>query len=295
MSSVLFDLAKKEVVADYKLATPTDSLDKFLVILQALIDPLLERAKSSFANSASVATSAKGAATADKKEGGSIVKIGVGVPGVVERPPAENKEGKILHCQNLTILNGVKLGEWLTNKYQLPVVIDNDTHCFLLAELALGAAKNSANAIGVTLGTGIGGAVSIQHEVYRGVHGSAGEINGLIVDVVDGTPMTLENVYHQLTQNNPLTLSEEAYRGDQLAVKAYQEVGKFLGLALAGIVNIIDPEIIVIGGSAMGSSDLFMAEVKKHLKAAIISPKLKKIKIVPAKLGQAGEIGAALL
>jgi len=284
MSAVLFDLDKKEIAADYKLATPTDSLEKFLVMLAALIDPLLERAKSSFAK-----------ATADKEEGGRVVKIGIGAPGIIAAPTDKNKDGEMLYCNNLAILNNAPLGKILSEKYNLPVFVDNDANCFLRAELALGAVKNSASAVAVTLGTGIGGAISINRVIYQGVHGSAGEPGFMVVDVVDGTPMNLEEIYHNLLQANPLSKAEEAFRGDELAIKAYQEFGKFLGLALASVVNLIDPEIIVIGGSAMHSGELFLTEVKKNLKAKILSPKLKKIKVVPGKLENAGAIGAALL
>jgi glucokinase len=92
-----------------------------------------------------------------------------------------------------------------------------------------------------------------------------------------------------------LSVAEEAYGGDTLAMKVYQEIGRFIGIALANAVNVIDTEIIILGGSVMKSSDLFMRAVKKNLKEEIISPKLKKIKVVPGKLEQAGAIGAALL
>jgi len=274
MSAVLFDVEKKEVVADYKLATPKESLEKFLVMLSALVDPLVEKAK---------------------KQKIKISHIGVGVPGVLAAPTDKNEKGLILHCPNLSILDNVELGTKIKEKYSLPVTIDNDANCFLLAEMTVGAAKNSANVFGVTLGTGIGGAICINHEIYQGIHGSAGEICCMIADIVEGTPMTLEEVFHNLSQGNPFNLAEEAYNGDELAIKAYKEIGQHLGLALAGIVNLLDPEIIIIGGSVMVSSDLFLNEVKKNLKDKVLSPKLKKIKIVPAKLQYGGAVGAALL
>ena len=274
MFAVLFDLTTKEAIADYKLATPKGKLEKFLVMLSALVEPLIERAK---------------------KDNGQVVKIGVGVPGIISAPTDKNELGEVLHCNNLTLLNEVAIGKILQEKYKLPVLVDNDANCFLRAELALGAVKNSASAVGITLGTGIGGAISIERKIYQGVHGSAGEPGAIVIDVVDNTPMTLEEIYHNLMQGNPQAKADEAFHGDELALKAYQEFGKYLGLALASIVNLIDPEIIVIGGSAMHSGELFLAEVKKNLKLKILSPKLKKIKVVPGKLENAGAIGAALL
>ncbi|MDP3899579.1 MAG: ROK family protein [bacterium] len=274
MSAVLFDLEKNEIIADYQLATPKDNLDNFLVMLWALIDPLIEKAK---------------------KEKFNVGRVGIGVAGVVDQPPPKNLEGKILDSPNLKIINNVSLGKIVFEKYGLPVVMDNDANCFLLAETKLGAVKNYASAVGVTLGTGIGGAFTVNHEIFHGVHGSAGEIGAMIVDVVEDVPHTLEEMYHNLTQANPELVAAEAYEGDELAGKVYEEVGRFIGLTLASMINIVDPEIIVIGGSVMKSSGLFMTEIKKNLKAEILSPKLKKIKIVAGKVERAGAVGAALL
>ena len=274
MLAVLFDLEKKEVIADYKLATPKDDLDKFLVMLWALIDPLVERAK---------------------KEKFKIAKIGIGIPGMIDAPTASNKDGKIIKCPNLEILDGVTLGKTITEKYEIPTLVDNDANCFLRAEMELGSGQKSASAIGLTLGTGIGGALSIGRDIFQGVHGSAGEIGHMIVDVVEDEAHTLEEIYHNLTKANPASLAEEAYEGDKLAEKVYEEIGKFIGIALANIVNVIDPEIIIIGGSVMQSSNLFMTEIKKHLKEETISPKLKKIKVVAGKVENAGAIGASLI
>ncbi len=274
MSAALFDLEKKEVVSDYRLATPADDINKFLIMLWALIDPLVEKAK---------------------KEKVKIFKIGAGIPGVLYAALKENKEGKILKCPNLKILDGFSLGKKIEERYNLPAAIDNDANCFLRAEINLGAAQKSASVVGLTIGTGIGGAIKMNNDIYQGTHGSAGEIGHIIVDTVDGVGLSIEQIYHNLTKGNPANMAEQAYNGDKLAGKIFEEVGKYIGLALANAVNLFDPEIIVIGGSVMESSDLFMAEIRKSLKEAILSPKLKKIKVEKGKVENAGAVGAALL
>lgn len=275
MLAVLFDTDTNHTVADYKLATPTDSLDKFLVMLWALVDPLLERAE---------------------KDAATVTRIGVAIPGVPAAPMADNAEGTVAYCPNLNILNGVALGKHVREKYELPVVIDNDANCFLRAELALGAAQKHSNVVCVTLGTGIGGALSINREVFIGAHAAAGELGHTIVDVVEGEPHALEEIYHDLTQGNPEQMAHEAFEGDELALKVYREIGHFIGLALANIVNIIDPELIILGGGVMQSSDLFLKAVRESLQEETAAPAAKKIKIVPAKLAEdGGAIGAALL
>ena len=106
----------------------------------------------------------------------------------------------------------------------------------------------------------------------------------------------LEKAYQKLTQNNPAKLAQEAYGGDVLADKAYKEIGHYLGLGLANVVNLIDPEVIVIGGGVAESHGLFLSKLKKTLREYIINPEAKKIKILISKLEKnSGAIGAALL
>lgn len=266
MSGILFD--GKKSLADFTLATPKDNLEHFLIMLDALIKPLEDEAK---------------------KIKAKIAGIGIGIPGVLSAAG-----DKILKCPNVPILDGINLAEIITTKMQLPVKIDNDANCFALAEARLGAGAKYKNVFGVIIGTGIGGGWCLNGEIYRGAHSGAAEPGRMIINFTE--PAELEAAYHKLMQNNPSRVSQEAIRGDVLAEKAYEELGRFLGLAFANVANLIDPEIFVIGGGTVESSDLFLNELKKNLKQYIMSPEAKNIKVVKAKLGeQAGAIGAALL
>jgi glucokinase len=267
MNAVLFD--GKNIIADYLLATPRDSLDHFMVMLKALVEPLLEKASE------------------DKVK---IIGIGLGIAGVIDY-----KEEKMLESPNLGIINGVKIGEELQKIINLPIVIDNDGNCFVRAEATLGAAQKYQNVYGIIIGTGIGGGWWLNNNVYRAVHGGSGEPGEMIVEFESG--MLLENAYHKLTQFNPANMAEEAYRGDVLAEKAYDEVGALLGTAFANIANLIAPELIVIGGGVVEASNLFLARAKRTMREHIASSEVKKkLKITKSKLGtHAGAIGAALL
>lgn len=268
MSAVLFD--GKRVLADYSLATPKDDLNKFLTMLVALIDPLKERAK---------------------KEKAKIKGVGLGVAGT-----HNYIEGKILVSPNLPILDGVKIVEKVKEKLEpdWEIKLDNDANCFVRAEAKIGAGRKYGNVFGVTVGTGIGGGWFFRGEVYSGARGSSREISKMIIDFVGG--LGLEKAFHQITQNNPAVLAEEAYRGDPLAEKAYDEVGKILGAAFVNIAVMFEPGVIVVGGGVMDSSDLFLPRAKKAMKEYIDDPVAKEIKVIPAKLGKrAGAIGAALL
>ncbi|MFH1523082.1 MAG: ROK family protein [Patescibacteria group bacterium] len=266
MKAVLFD--GQDVIADYSLATPKDSLNHFFIMIKALSEPLIDKAKK------------------DKMK---IKGIGLGIAGV-----HDYKEEKILKSPNIPLLDGVKLKEQLENKTKLPIKMDNDTNCFLRAEVRLGEAKKYKNIFGLIIGTGIGGAWWINDDIYLGSHGGAGEPGRMITNYTE--PIDLEEVYQKLTQGNPAHLAQEAYKGDELAQKSYKEIGNYLGIALANIVNLIDPEAIIIGGGVIESSDLFMSEMKKTMKNYIMSSEAKKVKILKSKLGvQTGAIGAALL
>ncbi|MFH0956063.1 MAG: ROK family protein [Candidatus Falkowbacteria bacterium] len=267
MSAVLFDGEK--IIADYILATPKDDLEHFMIMLKALIEPLQSKAKAS----------------------GAIIKgLGVGIAGMLDL-----KENKIVEAPNLPLLNGVKLPENLAAKLGIEQIkIDNDAHCFLRAEMKLGAGKKHANVFGITVGTGIGGAWWHNNEIYQGAHGGATEVGWLTVDFKAG--MRLEEAYHKLMQDSPATLADEAYHGDVLAEKSYDEFGHYLGISLANVVNMIDPELIIVGGGVIESSDLFLSRTKKIMRQYIKSPEAKAVKIVKGKLGaQAGAVGAALL
>ncbi len=267
MAGILFD--GKNVVADFTLATPLDNLEHFLIMLQAVIEPLLEKAKE-------LKVKVKG--------------VGLGVAGVINY-----QERKMLKSPNISIIDGIKLAEMLEQKIGLPVVMDNDCHCFVRAESLLGAAKNYQNVFGAIIGTGIGGAWWYNGEVYKGAHGGASEPGAMIVDF-DKELQLERDAYHKLLQNNPEQMADEGYRGDILAQRAFEEVGKYLGLAFGNIINIVDPEVIVIGGGVVQAADLFLPAVKKYMPLHVQSLEAKKIKVLKSKLGaNAGAIGAALL
>jgi glucokinase len=265
MKAVLFNGQK--AVIDSSLGTPKDSLDHILIMITALIEPLLKKASE------------------DKIK---IKGLGLGVAGIVD-----TANHIIVDSPNIPILSGVKLSEIIEARLGFPTKMDNDAECFLRAEATIGSATKIDNVYGITLGTGIGGAWWNKGDIYYGTRGLS-EPSRMIVDFNKGT--TLESAYHTLTQNNPLNLAVEAYRGDELARRAYEEVGQLLGLACVNILNILDPEAIIFGGGVIESSDLFLPAVKKNLEERMPNASLRKVKILKSNLGnEAGAIGAALL
>lgn len=266
MKAVLFNGEK--IIMDYSLATPRDTLDHLIIMIIALVKPLEEKAR------------------------GLKVKIdgiGLSVAGT-----HDFAKGIITDSPNIPLLNGVELKKLIAEKLGMTVEMDNDGNCFVRAEVKLGAAKKHKNVYGIIISTGIGGGWWFKNRAYRGEHGGAGEPGAMIIDF--GDLINLEESYKKLNQNNSLNLATEAYRGDELAKKAYEEIGKLLGVACANIINILDPEVIVIGGGATDSSDLFFSQIKKTIPKLVLNTLSKKTKIIKGKLGNdSGAIGAALL
>lgn len=266
MSAVLYD--GENVLADFSLGTPKDTIEHLMIMIKALIEPLQEKADELKVK---------------------ISGLGLGVPSVM------NKERrKIINAPNLQIIEGLNLVDELQKMVEVPVVMDNDVNCFLLGEMKKGVGQKYDNVYALTIGTGIGGAWWYQGQIYRGANGGGGEPSKLLVDYNDG--IFLEEAYQRLTQNNPAILAEEAYRGDILAEKSFDELGKILGMSIASIVNLFDPEIVIVGGGVVDSSDLFLSKTKKAMREYICLPEAKKIKIVKSKSGQLrGSIGAACM
>jgi len=264
---VLWNGAK--CLADFELATPEDNLEHFLIMVKAVVDPLLGRAVT---------------------EQGKISGLGAGLAGTFD-----SADRKMLRSPNLPILDGVNLAERLENFLGLPVALGNDADCFTRAEALFGAGRGYHDVYGLVIGTGIGGGWWHGGQIYRGAHGWTNEPGALIVDADSG--LNLEGNFHALLRREPDKLSREALLGNARAQDAFADFGRLLGAALANIANVIDPEIFVLGGGVMAADDLFLAQVKKEMKARIESPEAaKKIKVVKAKLGRdAGAIGAALL
>ncbi len=268
MKAILFD--GKNAIADYSLATPKDNLDHFMVMLGALIDPLKDQAHKNKKN---------------------ISGIGIGVNG-----PVDVKNNIVSACPNNPVLAEIKLAALIEEKIGIQTKLDNDGNCFLRAEVKRGAAREYKNVYGITLGTSIGSAWWFNNEIYLGAHGESGELPHTIMDFEKGEEIKLETLYQELTNKKPKDLAIRAFQGDTMAEDAFEKLGNLLGDALANVVNLLDPEAIVIGGGVMQSSELFFGVLEKKMREKIIGKQAKKVKILKGKIGKdAGAIGAALL
>ncbi len=234
--------------------------------------------------------------------------IGIGVPS-----PVDFKNQKILNPPNLVGLTNTHLAKQVEKEFKIKTVLDNDSNCFVLAESILGGGKNQQIIAGLTIGTGIGGGVVINKEVFRGKNGSAAEFGhikipnknrkctcgsfGCLEAYVSAKGMveTAGDVGLR-TPTKSKEITQLAKNGNNKAIKAYKITGKYLGLGLSDIVNILNPDILIIGGGISNAGNLLLAPARNTMKENIVSLLAKNTKVIKARLGEnAGAIGATLL
>ena len=236
-----------------------------------------------------------------------IKGIGLGVPS-----PIDFEKQRILTPPNLKALKNCQLAKVVKDKFRIKAVIDNDANCFTLAEALLGAGKGFKIVAGITIGTGVGGGIVIDKQIYHGEFGNAGEFGhinivkngwrcscgrkGCVEAYVSGKGIIKIAKGLGIKNSNPKEIEDLARLGNKKAKIVYKTAGEYLGLGLVSIVNTIDPGIIVIGGGISHAGNLIINPAKEIVKRAGLNPLTKKIRIVKSKLGrEAGAIGAALL
>ncbi|MDZ7260900.1 MAG: ROK family protein [candidate division KSB1 bacterium] len=226
-----------------------------------------------------------------------ISGIGIGSPG-----PLNIKDGIVLTPPNLPTFQNVPLRKKITEAFELPVYVNNDANAFVLGECYFGAGKDARIAFGVTLGTGFGSGIVMDKKIYLGVTETAAEIwcspyqEGILEDYISGRGIT--KMYQQRTgqKSEPPEIAQAARQGQAEAIDTWKEFGHHLGKALAYMVNILDPDVGIIGGSLSKAYDLFEEEMFQTLRRYINPNPLEHVRILKAQLGdQAGFIGAACL
>jgi glucokinase len=240
--------------------------------------------------------------------GADVVACGVGTAGVVD--PAAGTV--VASTDAIAGWAGVPIVQQLSALLGLPVRVDNDVNAFALGEAAAGAARGRAHVLAVTVGTGVGGAFMLRGRLWRGAHHNAGEIGHLPVPgfgdrrCACGADGHLESVsagpamaarYGRLT-GNAVGFAEVARRaeaGDGPAVTVVEEGGGVLGQLLAGLVNAVDPESVVVGGGVAVPAGRYWAAAERHFRRHLL-PAVAGVRLVPARLGNdAVVVGAAQL
>lgn len=236
-----------------------------------------------------------------------IQGIGLGLPG-----PIDVKKGIVHFFPNIPGWKEVKLRNILQKQLGFPVYLDNDAHLMALAEFSRGAAKKVKNAVCLTLGTGVGGGIIIEGRLYRGSTFNAGEIGHIPINEVGprcncsgraclevyvGNSHILKKAKRIFRRDISLEeVSALAKKKNKQATKIWQEAGRRLGIALSGVVNLLNPDVIVIGGGVACAGEVLFRNIRLTIIQRAMRVQAKHVKVLAAKLGSdAGLIGAALL
>ncbi len=252
--------------------------------------------------------------------------IGVGVPGVVS--PGS---GVVSYPPNFADWKEVELQKLLHKHYSLPVIVENDANVAAMAESRYGAARSYPDFLFVIWGSGVGGGIILDHMIFRGPTGGAGEIGHVTVNyngplcncgnrgcieayigqryLSKRTRDILEShssngprskiydlVRGDLSKIEPALISRAALAGDRTAINILEEAGELLGAALASAFNILDLRIAVIGGGVSAVPEFVYTAIKKSLRSRVLKSHKPGLRVLRAELGNAaGILGAASL
>jgi glucokinase len=258
--------------------------------------------------------------TAGLKRGAQIQAVSVVVPGSVQVGT-----GVVVNAPNIPSLPGFRLTSALNSALDHPVLLENDANAAALGEMWRGAARNCKTIICLTLGTGVGGAIVLDGKLWRGVDGTAGEIGHASVAPFGGVNCKCGNVgclevyasataivratrdglaKHPGSSLHSIAAAEltsrkvhsAAIEGDEFAIEIFRNVGVYLGVAMANIVDIFNPEMIVIGGGVTAAWDLFAQNAREEVMKRAFPVPAQRCKIVRAECGDdSGLFGAAWL
>ena len=250
-----------------------------------------------------------------------VAAVGVGIPG--EQSP---KTGLVAFCNNLGWVD-VPLMQRLRDALGLPVYVDNDANVAALAESAFGASRDVKSSILITLGTGVGGGIVRDQRIHTGAHGVGGEIGHMVV-VVDGEPCNcghrgcwekyasataIIRMGRALMEEKPdcalarqmggdaanlnaKAVLDLAKAGDADCAGIFETYVKYLCVGLANLINIYDPDMLVLGGGVAHAGDFLLDAVRAALGDYVYCPALSWARVELARMGNdAGIIGAAML
>ena len=253
---------------------------------------------------------------------GSVDAVGIGIPALID-----TARGIAVMSTHLP-LAGVPFRDLVAERIGLPVFVDNDANAAMLAEWRFGAARGAGDAALLTIGTGIGGGLVVGGELQRGSQGAGAELGHMVVQA-DGPPCNgncpnrgcLESVCsgtalareaRRLAGERPNSglgealaagreisgplVTDLAHDGDEAAIEALAVIGRWLGVGVTNLVNMLNPDVVVIGGGVIAAGDLLLAPARAVVAERALSPSREHVRIVPARFGaESGMLGAATL
>jgi glucokinase len=251
--------------------------------------------------------------------GAEIIGVGAGAPG-----PLDTKSGVVLLTPNLGWVD-FPLRQIIRDRLGLPAQLDNDANCAVLGEWWVGAARGTRHAIGITIGTGIGGGLILDGRLYHGASDVAGEIGHTTIDTegrrckcgnygcleayASGPNIALRAIEAMeagaetrlasyvggdTSKITAQTVYEAAHDEDELALEVVNDTAKFLGAGIANLLNVFNPEVVVICGGVTLAGDRLFTPLRRETARRAFKPAVAACRIVPGELvGTAGVYGAA--
>lgn len=242
-----------------------------------------------------------------KVSASSVLGVGIGLPGLINA-----HKGLVYSLTNISGWSNVPLTRIIKDKIGIPVFIDNDVNVITLAEWKCGAGRKMKNMVCITIGTGLGGGLIINDALYRGEGFAAGEIGhvpvneqgqkcqcggwGCLETYTGNRYLNIDAAKKFGPQATLETISEKAKQGNKKAIRFWAEVGEHLGNGLTGIVNVLNPRCIVIGGGIANAPECMFKTVRKTIRIRAMHVQGKMVKVVRSTLkNDAGIIGAYVL
>ena len=259
------------------------------------------------------------AGLAAAEPGATVAGVGIGAPG-----PLDTHRGIVLLSPNLGWVN-MPLRDRVAGELALPCALDNDANCAVLGEHWRGAAKGTRHALGITIGTGIGGGLILEGRLYHGASDCAGEIGHTTIEVngrrcacgnygcleayasgpaiarraLEAMEAGAESSLADLMRRDPTSVTaqvvyEAATTGDPLAREVVQDTARFLGAGIANLVNVYNPEVVVVCGGVTQAGDTLFVPLRREVSRRAFRPAVEVCRILPGALpGTAGVVGAA--
>jgi glucokinase len=252
----------------------------------------------------------------------AVEGVGFGIPCTIDQ-----RRGVAVQAVNLALAD-VPFRDLMAERLGLPVFVDNDANAAALAEHRFGAAQGARHSVTLTIGTGIGGGLVLDNRLYRGTVGAGGELGHMVVDldgprcqgncpnrgcleaVASGTALEREAretaagapdsalgraVAAGREVRGPL-VTELAHDGDEAALGVLTLIGRRLGVGIANLVNVFDPEVVVLGGGVLAAGELVLEPAREEMLARALPPGRDDVRVVAAHFGEeAGMLGAAAL
>ena len=251
-----------------------------------------------------------------------LVAIGIGCPS-----PLDIEKGLVMSPSNLRDWDNFPIVRLFSERFKVPVVLDNDANTAALGEYVHGAGRGYRNIIYITVSTGIGGGIIIGGEIFHGVSAGAGELGHTIVQpdgircncgsigcleticagihiarrtherLAKGEPSLINEMTANISEVTAKTLVEAVRRKDKLAVEIWGETCRFLAIGIANSITLLAPEAVVIGGGiAAATGEILFAPLRRLLPQFVSMIPAEKINILPAELGtESGVCGALVL